>query len=240
MKIYMKYAAPALNTPEFSRVFNPNGFERDAKGHIRALELIALPGMSGDVMEKIGGICKVSLSDYPSPVFIDSRFTDTSFQDPEATIKLTSETILEKLAACAGYIYGWGCNWSAGIPQMLDFYPPNKSLSEEEKNHRQFKGMADCSGLLFEATHGYTPRNTSDLLRFGQEVQKDDLRPLDLLVKRGHVIIVLNSGETIESGEIHGVIKKPLAERLDEIADEPYICRRWIEQDETIIRNLTA
>ena len=69
------------------------------------------------------------------------------------------------------------------------------------------KGV-DCSGLLYEATHGYTPRNTSALITFGKPVSIANLgsaqiinalEPLDILVWEGHVIIVLDRNRAIES-----------------------------------------
>jgi hypothetical protein len=73
----------------------------------------------------------------------------------------------------------------------------------------------DCSGILYEATGGYTPRNTSSLAEFGRPVSiagktaeqiAAQLQPLDLIVWPRHVLIVLDGGRVIES---RLVCKKP-------------------------------
>ena len=111
----------------------------------------------------------------------------------------------------------------------------------------------DCSGLLYEATNGFTPRNTSALLHFGKNVSIAGksrqaitalLQPLDLLVWPGHVIIVIDGGNAIESRLVcqepdKGVRIRPLADAMSEImkkrrpADEvqndreEFVVRRW-------------
>jgi cell wall-associated NlpC family hydrolase len=71
----------------------------------------------------------------------------------------------------------------------------------------QLSGV-DCSGLLYEATAGSTPRNTSSLVGFGRPVAVAGrsaaelaalLQPLDLIVWPGHVMIVIGGGRVIES-----------------------------------------
>lgn len=90
----------------------------------------------------------------------------------------------------------------------------------------------DCSGLLYEATNGWTPRNTSQLVSFGSAVTiagnsihqiAAALKPLDLIVWNGHVLIVLDKSSIIESRLAcdqpgnGGVIISPLKQRLAEI-----------------------
>ncbi|HPE85225.1 MAG TPA: hypothetical protein PLO43_03500, partial [Chlamydiales bacterium] len=82
-----------------------------------------------------------------------------------------------------------------------------------------FAGV-DCSGLLYEASYGLTPRNTSELISFGEERSLENLQPLDLLVWKGHVVIVLDPYHTIESRLGKGVVITPLADRLSEIERE--------------------
>ncbi|GAI00651.1 unnamed protein product, partial [marine sediment metagenome] len=69
------------------------------------------------------------------------------------------------------------------------------------------KGV-DCSGLLYQATNGYTPRNTSSLVSYGAPVRIAGLKvdqiikkvePLDIIVRRGHVVVILNKEQVIES-----------------------------------------
>ena len=65
------------------------------------------------------------------------------------------------------------------------------------------------------------------------------LEPLDLLVFKGHVIIVLDNKNVIESREYKGVIATPIEVRLEELmltkkpvntyknADD-FVIRRWL------------
>jgi hypothetical protein len=89
----------------------------------------------------------------------------------------------------------------------------------------------DCSGLLYEAAGGFTPRNTSALVRFGKPVPVAGLtaaelarrlEPLDLIAWNGHVLIVLDRERLIESrpdctGRAGGVRVRPLSVALEEI-----------------------
>ena len=49
---------------------------------------------------------------------------------------------------------------------MLDFYPANSTIDKLTQAKWTMSGF-DCSGLLFWATNGYTPRNTSKLITSG-------------------------------------------------------------------------
>ena len=131
---------------------------------------------------------------------------------------------------------------------MLDFYPPSKALDEKTLVTWTFQGL-DCSGLLYLATDGCTPRNTSQLVTFGKslsikgksplEIQKL-VKPLDIIVWKGHVIIVLNPEQTIESRAGFGVIVYNFLSRLQEVMDihqkiplnrwDPsgFVINRWI------------
>ena len=85
----------------------------------------------------------------------------------------------------------------------------------------------DCSGLLYEASRGMTPRNTSDLMHFGKQVTLESIQPLDLILYSGHVIIALSNREVIESGlEFGGVVLHPLEERIAKIT-KPFTVRRF-------------
>jgi hypothetical protein len=70
-----------------------------------------------------------------------------------------------------------------------------------------------------------------------------ELQPLDLIVWKGHVVIVFDKDNTIESRHPHGVILTPIKERFEEILQDrlpvndydaglqqgkPFVIRRWI------------
>ena len=132
----------------------------------------------------------------------------------------SQEIILERLLSKEGLPYVWGGNYSQKLERWESLYPPPKSLSQVALAHWSFQGL-DCSGLLYEATEGLTPRNTSGLFRYGEKVQKEELRALDLALYPGHVMIILNKESLIESSlEKGGVVISPIEQRLNEIKDQ--------------------
>lgn len=234
---------PILSTPHFSLVFNGKESKllTDENGHIRAIEFIALENSSFKIEEEKFAlsefIYKVSTPFYPKKeLFIDSRFTmeiDATTENAKS-FYLTIDQISEKLKNLIGTKYLWGGNWSLGIPELLEYYTPINTLPNEQKDLWLLKGV-DCSGLLYEVTDGFTPRNTSELLNFGSEIKFSGLsdiekmiRPLDLLVYRGHVVIYFGDGKVIESREKEGVTVSSLQERLVKFPKN-FSLRRWIE-----------
>jgi len=57
---------------------------------------------------------------------------------------------------------------------MLDYYPPKEKMIQKILDKWIMKGV-DCSGLLYEATNGYTPRNSSDLVTYGTGVTIENM-----------------------------------------------------------------
>jgi hypothetical protein len=144
-----------------------------------------------------------------SAYYIDSRFVDLKPNKPaERKVRLPSlSKIYQGLLSASGTVYvRWG-NVPAGIEQLSDFYPSTWQTTEMQKAKKILKWV-DCSGLLYWATNGYTPRNTSELITFGtglaikgltadQMIEK--VQPLDLITRAGHVMIILNKDLVIES-----------------------------------------
>ena len=270
---------PVLNTPDFSSVFgNKDGetLHLDGSGLIREVEFIALPKTVfkiENIINKINTtIYKITTADYPYPAqkgyFIDSRFVKTIEYKPPNRLKglPKKKAIINKLLFSEGVNYIWGGNYKADVPQMLSFYAPAKALSADLKDQWMLKGV-DCSGLLYEATNGFTPRNTSSLITFGESVKianlsanhiMPEVEPLDIIVWKGHAIIILDKNRVIESrldydkekeGNQGGVrirkLKKVLTETLkaripvdnyeDEVEEgkKKFVVRRW----HSIMRN---
>ena len=245
-----KLPTPVLNTPDFSIVFgNKDGktLHLDDAGLIREVEFVALPETIFTI-EKIitqgpTTLYQVTTLDYPYPTnkgyFIDSRFVQTTDHILPRQKKALpdKQVIISRLLSAEGSRYIWGGNVKAGIPQLLSFYPPHSPLHPDIRDQWMLKGV-DCSGLLYEATHGYTPRNTSSLITFGKPVSIANLRsdqiintvePLDIIVWEGHVIIVLDKDRAIESrldydtqqgGNQGGVKIRTLKYVLDETMNE--------------------
>jgi hypothetical protein len=233
---------PVLNTPDFAGVFGGRDgktLRLDGCGQIRETEFIALPGTVFRVEESInhGGqvIYRVTTDDYPYPTakgyFIDSRFVRTSADPllPRPRNLPPRQTVIDNLLAAQGSRYVWGGNVREGIPRLFSFYPPvgGSSLSPTTADLWQLRGV-DCSGLLYEATCGFTPRNTSALVAYGAPVPIKGLgatqiirlvEPLDLIVWQGHVMIILDRERIIESrldchGNEGGVRVRSLREAL--------------------------
>ena len=211
---------PVLNISDFSLVFGGKDGKTlplDNSGLIREVEFIALPKTLfriNQIIEKgKTTIYKVTTPDYPytskKGYFIDSRFVkilDNKTQNRAKDLP-SKEAVIKNLISSQGSIYIWGGNYKDGIPQLLSFYPPQSPISSNLRVQWILKGL-DCSGLLYEATNGFTPRNTSSLVNFGVPVKIMNLNatqiiqkvaPLDLIVWKGHVIIILDKNSIIES-----------------------------------------
>lgn len=183
------------------------------------------------------------MNSYPTrPLYIEKR----ALTNVKPASQPSAEPLVDQLLKKEGAAYIWGGNWSAGIPSLLERYPPKRELSPEMKTKWTLQGV-DCSGLLYEVTGGQTPRNTEQLLFFGKGIAKKGasplelaklLEPLDLIVWEGHVVIALGDGHCIESSESKGgVVITHARDRLEELFDEQtpstnwqpshFVIRRW-------------
>lgn len=238
---------PVLNTANFESVFggrNGTSVKLDKSGLIREMEFIAFPNTVFEILEVIPkgdhNIYKITTDDYPynsSDLYIDSRFVNTSDTLPEQRelILPDKKEILAKLNSLDGYGYMWGGNYGDGIEQLLEFYQPASEPDVYIKDLWSLKGV-DCSGLIYQATNGSTPRNTSTLINYGEGIDiagksaseiSSMLQPLDLIVWSGHVIIVYDENTVIESTGDAGVHKSDLTSRLKSIMREKTPVNDW-------------
>jgi len=269
---------PVLHTPDFPDVFggkDGSTLRLDEDNQIKGLEFIALPKTVFKIKKIINKdgriIYRVTTKDYPYPTnkgyFIDSRFVKmVKIKPPERPKILPSkQTIIQDLLAAKGSNYLGGGNYKDGVPQMPSFYRLSSSISLRVQDKWMLKGV-DCSGLLYQATNGYTPRNTSSLVSYGAPVRIAGLKvdqiikkiePLDIIVRRGHVVVILNKEQVIESclhcdkykkGLQGGVRIRQLKEVLAEIMErrvpvdsyedkveegkKKFVIRRWYKQIE--------
>lgn len=211
---------PLLNTQDVHHVYGGRKGRRvlrDQVGLVRAVEVVALEGASfrvdGQARSRDAIMWRVTTPDYDYPsktgYFVDSRFLARS-EGPKARRNpgLPSPTVLRyRLLRSLGSTYVWGGNVAAGIPDQLRYYPPSRRISQDDRHHWSLKGV-DCSGLLYEATRGLTPRNASSLIRYGRAVPiagrspeeiAASLRPFDVIGWRTHVMIALDPTELIQS-----------------------------------------
>ncbi len=234
--------APVLNSADFTEVFggkDGRGLKSDRCGQVRELEYIALPGTVFRILEEqkrgTSTIYRVETDEYPAPpgirLYLDSRFLELGSNAPEPRRRIlpVREQVAETLKNSHGSGYVWGGNVQAGVPELLEWFYGN--IRPDDRGRLTLAGL-DCSGLLYQATGGWTPRNTSQLVAYGRAVPVSGrkaeqimplLEPLDLIVWNGHVVIVLDRETAIESrlecGKPGngGVVMTPLKERLREI-----------------------
>ncbi len=235
MPYVAKIPTPIFNTPDIP--FNYLPLKKDTQGRLMEMETIAFPGTKFKFISKISdNIFQVETAEYPSTaaLYVDSRFLQKATEGtPERVKKLPPiDKILKWIEDRVGLRYFWGGNWDIGIPEILEFYPFLKDAPLEDRDDAVCRGL-DCSGILYQATDGYTPRNTSDLIHFGIEVPIEEIKPLDLLTWDGHVIIVKSPTTLIESRVGDGVVISSFEKRYPEVLEllkaknkQLYI-RRW-------------
>ena len=245
-------STPVLNTPDFKAVFGAAGgrnLKTDRCGQVRELEYIALPGTVFTLLKKqnyeTADIYQVVTDDYTAPpnvrLYVDGRFLklERTAPPPRRLSLPPREKILSALRKSVGNHYVWGGNVVEGVPELVDFF--YKGSNDDGYRGQMLAGL-DCSGLLYQATGGWTPRNTSQLITFGQGVAiagkqsaeiETLLKPLDLIVWNGHVIIILDQKTVIESrlecdkpGN-GGVVITQSAQRISEIMNTRRPANSW-------------
>ncbi|MCC6866768.1 MAG: peptidoglycan endopeptidase [Ignavibacteria bacterium] len=258
-----KEPTPVLNTPDFQSVFggaDSMTVKTDNSGLIREMEFIALPGTVFDLLGEFDygdhKIFKVETKEYEygSELFVDSRFVELKKTKPgERFIEMPKkEDIYKFLDKVVGSRYCWGGNYNAGIKKLAELYKPKGNISGSLMNEWILSGC-DCSGLMYEATNGYTPRNTSKLVNYGSPVEIEGLsaeeiaakcKPLDMIVWNGHVIYVYDKNTSIQSSlSKGGVVKLDLTETIRDVMSsktpvndystsegERFVVRRWFPE----------
>ena len=238
-----KTAAPILNTPAFDQVFARTDLSFDNQGLLRAVETVVFPATKMTILENCSPhIVRVRIpQDYPygDNLYADCRFLTAAQENtPERPLRMPATNfIIQQLEKMLGMRYIWGGNVPS-VPELISFYPPDKSLHQLDplaRDTRLLQGV-DCSGLIYFATLGATPRNTSNFVTFGKPVHIENLscaeiifklKPLDAIVWPGHVVIVLNSHQAIESRAGFGVIITDLYQRLAEILQTRKPANAW-------------
>ncbi|MBS3904165.1 MAG: hypothetical protein KGZ39_02435 [Simkania sp.] len=241
---------PLFNSPDLHKIFTWP-LPLDEQKLLRPLETVLFPGSLVSVAQQCQHhVVQIVTEEYPGDkLYTDSRFLEVSknLETRKKTLPSLQE-ILKKLQYWPKTDYVWGGNFSNGIPQLEQWYPMPKGIDEQMHNMWLLMGV-DCSGLLYEVTQGYTPRNTAQLMHFGDPVSiegKSDeeiiqiVLPGDLIIWRGHMLIVEEGGTVFESRIYDGTIRTSLVQRLKEIrqtrepVDDPtkdhktsYVVRRW-------------
>jgi len=245
-------SAPVLNTPDFRAVFGGGSgkeLKTDRCGQVRELEYIALPGtvfrLLGKQRSGTGDIYQVETDEYAVSanvrLYVDGRFLQLGLPALVSRRLLLPprEAVVAKLRASGGRPYVWGGNVPDGVPELESWF--YRGIGDSDKKRLTLAGL-DCSGLLYHATGGWTPRNTSQLINFGQGVAIAGksaaeiaalLQPLDMIVWNGHVVIVLDRKTAIESrlqcgGPGNGgVVMTQLSERVAGIMRTRHPANVW-------------
>ena len=267
---------PVLSCSDFRSIYGGPFGDRlflSSAGLVRELEMVAFPGTVFSVLAEIRApgkpvVYQVTTDEYPYPTktgyFVDGRCVRLSMARPPARPRpLPSRNKIRfRLLSSIGRLYVWGGNYQQGIPEMLSWYPSSTGLDDSTRKMWMARGV-DCSGLIYEATGGYTPRNARALTRFGRPISIAGLtpeaiaacvEPLDLIVWKKHVVIVLDKEHVIQSktddffpGAIGGVRTDPLipylrrlmkertpvddCDRLPLGCTEPFVVRRWYPEE---------
>ena len=143
--------------------------------------------------------------------FLDSRFVKLEEHKPDEVIHKLPDmsTIFKTLLAAVDSQYIWWGSYYQWIPEINELYPTpdDVKLSTWEQQYKILQ-WTDCSWLLWQATNWYTPRTTRSLLTFWDSVAISwfnvnqivwIVKPLDLIVWAGHVVIILSDEYAIES-----------------------------------------
>jgi len=179
--------------------------------------------------------------------FLDSRFIKIEGSKPNEVIHKIPDmaSIFKTLLAAVDSQYIWWWSYYQWIPEINDLYPTpsDVTLSTGEQQYKILQ-WTDCSWLLWQATNWYTPRTTRTLLTFWESVPIswntvveiiNKVKPLDLIVWAGHVIIILDNEHAIESiwkaNFEWGVEIVDLKERLEDIFTRRQPVNEWNQSD---------
>jgi len=241
-------ATPIFNTADITSIVggdNGKPLKTDQCGQVRELEYVALPGtvftIEAEYSSRNRQVFQVTTTEYRAAsgirLFLDGSFIERrTVQPAERQRSLPRQReIIAALQKRVGEPYVWGGNWSSGIPEL------RTGLKSRAGESMPLAGV-DCSGLLYQATNGWTPRNTWQLVSFGQGVAIADksaqeitasVQPLDLIVWQGHVLIVIDRENVIESrlecnkAGFGGVVVSSLRKRLGEIMKNRQPADQW-------------
>jgi hypothetical protein len=234
MWIEITTPTPVLNTSDFAAVFggaSGSSIPLNEFGHPHHFEFVALKHMQFEVLDQVGpNIYQIRWPKYSeSPLYLDQRFCRSIIchTQQHSNVFFSAQSILNHMENRVGTSYVWGGNWANGIPEMLVYYPPKKSLDGQMQTLWTLQGL-DCSGLLFEATGGASPRNTTHLLQCGRSLSANEpLQPLDMIIYPGHVLFVRDQTTIIESKSPFGVRICPLEKRIYEISQHRKFISEW-------------
>jgi len=155
---------PIFNRQDLENVFSKDALLFDEEKLLRALEFIALENTAFNIVKAsqiYPHILEIKIPKYSSnsSLYFDKRFLhDQEKQIQE--VKISKESVLDRLWNFPKCIYVWGGNYVQGIEKIANLYPVNTTNSFE-KSYSLFQGV-DCSGLYYEVLQATIPRNTKE------------------------------------------------------------------------------
>ncbi len=230
-----KWPTPLLSTHEWDAVFGGEDgktLKYDRFGEVDELVFIAPKGTPLTLQRQIRKTTrkgtdtlyyKVSSDLYTgtTPLWVDGRFLD--IRESKAVFKPAQPTpaaMLLSLRSYEGLPFTWHGSHADGIPELLDFYPPEETLSDRMKGDWTFKGF-DSAGLLFAASEATSPAEMIGYESFGDSVYMDlsrlkipegedpkvlkantlmkFLRPLDVIRFNDRFWVVLDKNQVIQT-----------------------------------------
>jgi len=242
--------APVFNITEIYKFLKqlPDDLKTDKRGLLPEIAFIAPPGTNYLLVEKIHDdkyeIVKIRNLASDNIYYIDSRFTSQSHKTNKVSSVLTEDDIIINLKAMVGYPYEYGGETATGIYKLAEMY----EISELDIKLKP-TGL-DCSGLIYQATNGLTPRTSTEMIKFGEglDIEGKDLseilqliKPLDIIGYPGHVFIVIDNDNVIEASRKYGVIvqtaekrlkslmknRKPVNDASEKDKNKIFAIRRW-------------
>lgn len=187
-----------LNQSHFSK----DSFHLNKNGHPKAFECSLVPGMTGELLSETSSSYLVKFPFYSKELYVLKNHAVMS-SDFDSFEKVSVEEIFFRLHSCKGMPYLWGGNHKGLTTSFMEIFG-YQGIEVREKRALMLYGI-DCSGLLFYATNYQTPRNTSELQYAGVAIANIDVKPLDLILTKGHVAIILPNRLVIQSKQNRGV-----------------------------------
>lgn len=238
-------------TPVFNTSTNPFElpFKIDYQNLLKSREIILYPNTKVNCLNFLeNNIVQIETKDYPSntPIYTNLNFLRKIDKDNQKTVRElpSQDEIIKWLENQIGIPYCWGGNCVEGIKEiMINVYPHLAHISEDQQINAYCIGV-DCSGLLYQATNGISPRNTRQLIQYGEKIPIEGLTieeiqnkilPLDVVVFPGHMVICLDKQQVIESRLYDGVIMSSFVERFQSMQqlanerDKQLYVIRWYE-----------
>ena len=207
---------PVFNTKKLKQLFSLP-FSLDKFGLLAEVEVVLYPYVTVTIKGD-GDIVQVQTDDYPSstPLFTHRHFLDqTNTLKPQKRIRPSTQAMIKSLQDMPNLPYVWGGNFPEGVKDLFELFKPKREMTTWEWQFYHLRGV-DCSGLIYNVTHGTIPRNTGPLYKECNPIDFPS-KPLDLIFTPGHVLIYLPQDKVIESRLYQGVTITNWPSRLREI-----------------------